>query len=44
MGPEIDGHDVAPSFPYLLYRYLRPFQYFRDVKRGGRYLPGFIAK
>lgn len=36
MGTEIDGRSAAPSFQYLLYRYLWPFQYFRDVTRGGR--------
>ncbi|HJV26084.1 MAG TPA: hypothetical protein VJ673_10355 [Aromatoleum sp.] len=29
------GHHTAPSFQRLLYRYLWPFQYFRDVTRGG---------
>ncbi|NMG43238.1 hypothetical protein GPA22_05765 [Aromatoleum toluvorans] len=36
MGTQINGHGAAPSFSYLLYRYLWPFQYFRDVTRGGR--------
>nr|NMG00409.1 hypothetical protein [Aromatoleum toluolicum] len=36
MDTGINGRGAAPSFGYLLYRYLWPFQYFRDVTRGGR--------
>lgn len=31
-----NGRRGGPSFQYLLYRYIWPFQYFRDVTRGNR--------
>lgn len=36
MAPRTTGLEAAPSFQRLLYRYLWPFQHFRDVTRGDR--------